>query len=61
MGKGHQPRKGHNPAKQRKNYDKIDWSKPKVTKCSSELTKKSKWHPSSPYKPASGSTVGTLL
>jgi hypothetical protein len=52
MGKGHQPRKGHNPAKQRKNYDKIDWSKPKVTKCSSELTKKSKWHPSSPYKPA---------
>jgi hypothetical protein len=27
MGKGHQPRKGHNPAKQRKNYDKIDWSK----------------------------------
>jgi hypothetical protein len=43
MGKGHQPRKGHNPSKQRKNYDKIDWSKPKpTTKCSSELTKKSK-------------------
>jgi len=35
MGKGCQPRKGHNPAKQRKNYDAIDW-----TKGSSELTKK---------------------
>ena len=35
MGKGCQPRKGHNPAKQRKNYDDIDWSKkpiPKKTK-----------------------------
>ena len=28
MGKGCQPRKGHNAAKQRKNYDEIDWSKP---------------------------------
>ncbi len=28
MGKGCAPRKGHNPDKQRKNYDDIDWSKP---------------------------------
>ena len=28
MGKGCQPRKGHNPSKQRKNYDDIDWSPP---------------------------------
>jgi len=27
MGKGCAPRKGHNPAKQRKNYDDIDWGK----------------------------------
>jgi hypothetical protein len=32
MGKGCQPRKGHNAAKQRKNYDEIDWSKPKEPK-----------------------------
>jgi len=35
MGKGCKPRKGHNPAKQRKNYDAIDWTKkptPKKTK-----------------------------
>jgi hypothetical protein len=25
--KGSGPRKGHNPDKQRKNYDDIDWSK----------------------------------
>lgn len=28
MGKGSQPRKGHNAAKQRANWDDIDWSKP---------------------------------
>ena len=27
MGKGCAPRKGHNPEKQSKNYDSIDWSK----------------------------------
>lgn len=27
MGKGDKPRKGHNPAKQRENYDLISWSK----------------------------------
>jgi len=32
MGKGCQPRKGHNAAKQRKNYSQIDWSKPKEPK-----------------------------
>jgi hypothetical protein len=32
MGKGSNPRKGHNPAKQRKNYDDIDWSKKPVKK-----------------------------
>ena len=34
MGKGCQPRKGHNPSKQRKNYDDINWSpkKPKAPK-----------------------------
>jgi len=32
MGKGCQPRKGHNPAKQRKNYDDIDWSKKPIPK-----------------------------
>jgi len=29
MGKGASYRKGHNPAKQRANYDEIDWSKGK--------------------------------
>ena len=32
MGKGCQPRKGHNAAKQRKNYAQIDWSKPEDLK-----------------------------
>lgn len=27
MGKGCAPRKGHDPKKQAKNYDDIDWSK----------------------------------
>jgi len=27
MGKGCAPRKGHNPQKQAKNYDDIDWTK----------------------------------
>jgi hypothetical protein len=30
MGKGCAPRKGHDAAKQRKNYDDIDWSKKPV-------------------------------
>jgi hypothetical protein len=35
MGKGASYRKGHNPAKQRANYDEINWSKgkrPEATK-----------------------------
>jgi len=48
MGKGCQPRKGHNAAKQRKNYDEIDWSKPEDLKqkdpriCDKKIGKKSK-------------------
>jgi hypothetical protein len=42
MGKGATYRKGHNPSKQRKNYDEIDWSKkPKSDdKKSSKITDK---------------------
>ena len=36
--KGSGPRKGHNPEKQRKNYDDIDWSK----KTKSTKTKQTK-------------------
>jgi len=40
MGKGCAPRKGHNPDKQRKNYDDIDWSP--VKKVAKKAAKKAK-------------------